>query len=92
MSTATTRQITLRLPEALYQTVKRVAKRRRTSINRLAQEGLKRLAQEELATRMREAYDELGADAEASDVETFLAAQSEVVSRDPVQGTQAKSR
>lgn len=83
MSAPPTRQITLRLPEGLYQTVKRVAKRRRTSINRLAQEGLKRLAQEELATSMREAYDELGADAEESEVETFLPAQSEVVSRDP---------
>ena len=82
MSTAPTRQITLRLPEGLYQTVKRVAKQRRTSINRLAQEGLERLAQEQLAAHMRSAYDALGTDAEGNDVETFLAAQSEVVSRD----------
>ena len=83
MKTAPTRQITLRLPEALYQTVKRVAKRRRTSINHLAQEGLERVAQDELAVRMRVAYAELAADDEENDVETFLAAQSEVVNRDP---------
>ena len=82
MRTAPTRQITLRLPEALYHTIKRVAKQRRTSINRLAQEGLERLAQEEIAARMREAYEALSSDAE-EDVEIFLAAQSEVVARDP---------
>jgi hypothetical protein len=32
---------------------------------------------------MRAAYDELGADAEESDVEPFLPAQSEVVHHDP---------
>ncbi|MBI3328392.1 MAG: hypothetical protein HYZ81_17030 [Nitrospinae bacterium] len=79
-----TRQITLRLPEALYYTVKRVAKQRHTSINRLAQEGLERLAHEELAVRMRAAYDALSTDAEETNVEIFLAAQREVVNRDPV--------
>jgi predicted DNA-binding ribbon-helix-helix protein len=83
MKTTVARQITLRLPEPLYQTVKRVAKRRRTSINQLAQEGLERLAQEELAAQMRAAYDEIGADAEGTDVEPFFPAQSEVVTHDP---------
>ena len=83
MSTTATRQISLRLPEALYRTVKRVAKERHVSINRLAQEGLELPAQEELAARMWAAYDALGTDAEETDVETFLAVQSEVVSRDP---------
>lgn len=75
-------QITLRLPEPLYQAVKQVATKRRTSINRLAKEGLERLTQEELAVRLRAAYDALGADP-SSEVEIFLPAQSEVVVRDP---------
>ncbi|NCO35031.1 MAG: hypothetical protein AUJ92_07660 [Armatimonadetes bacterium CG2_30_59_28] len=83
MNVAVARQITLRLPEPLYQTVKHVAKRRHTSINRLAQEGLERLAEEELADRMRAAYDELGAHPDECDVEIFFAAQSEVVTREP---------
>jgi hypothetical protein len=83
MRTTTARQITLRLPEPLYQTVKRVAKQRRTSINRLAQEGLERLAQEELSVQMQAAYDELGAAVEENDVERFFSAQSEVVTHDP---------
>ena len=82
MKTAPARQITLRLPEPLYLTVKRLAKRRRTSINQLAQEGLGRLAQEELAAQLRAAYEELGAEAEESDVERFLPAQREVVNHE----------
>lgn len=82
MKTEPVRQITLRLPEELYQIVKRAAKRRRTSINRLAREGLGRLAQEELAAQMRAAYDRLGAQAEDSDVELFVSAQREVVSHE----------
>jgi len=75
--------MTLRLPEPLYQTVKRVAKQRRTSINRLAQEGLERLAREALAAQLRAAYDALGAHLDESSVDTFFAAQAEVVGRDP---------
>jgi predicted transcriptional regulator len=83
MNSTETRQITVHVSEALYQAVKRMAKQRRTSISRLAQESLERLAQEELAAHMRAAYDELGADSEESDVEPFLPAQSEVVRHDP---------
>ena len=78
MEAILTRQVTLRLPDALYQTVKQLAQERRASINQLAQESLERLTQEHLAARMRAAYEELGADAE-SEVETFFAAQSEAV-------------
>jgi predicted transcriptional regulator len=83
MNAPETRQITVRLPEALYQAVKQLAKRRHTSVNRLAQESLERLARKELAVHLRAAYDELGKDAEESDVEPFLPAQSEVVNHDP---------
>lgn len=83
MSTVPVRQITLRLPEPLYETVRGLARRRRSSINRLAQEGLERLAQEELATQMRAAYDELGSESAACDVEVFFDARREVVTRDP---------
>lgn len=82
MATSGVRQITLRLPDPLYETVKRVAKRTHKSINQLAQEGLERLVQEELAAQMKAAYEALGAEAEDNDVEPFFSAQSEVVLRD----------
>jgi hypothetical protein len=78
MEATLTRQVTLRLPDTLYQSVKQLAQERRASINQLAQESLEKLAQEHLAAQMRAAYDALGADAE-SDVEPFFAAQSEAV-------------
>lgn len=83
MSTATARQVTLRLPDPLYRAAKEVAERRRTSINRLAREGLERVTRDDLAAQMRAAYDALGADAEGADVAPYLAAQSEVVLREP---------
>ena len=83
MNSTETRQITVQVSEALYQVIKRLARQRRTSISRLAQESLELLAQEEWAAHMRAAYDELGADSEESDVEPFLPAQSEVVRHDP---------
>ena len=82
MNTTTDRQITLRLPERLYQTVRRVAKQRRTSINRLACEGLEQLTKDEVAAQMRAAYDELGNAADENEVEDFLPAQSEVVNHE----------
>jgi hypothetical protein len=73
------RHITLRLPEPLYHRVKRLAKKKRVSINRLAQEGLEALAEQALAEELRAAYDALGADEEENDVEFFLPAQLEVL-------------
>ena|SRR5690348_15667714 len=78
------RQITLRLPKRLYDRVKQLARKRRVSMNRLAQEGLEALAQAALAQEMRAAYDALGADADETDMEPFLAAQREVVEREPI--------
>jgi len=83
MATAPARQITLRLPESLYRQVKQLARKRRTSINKLAQEGLETLAQEDLAREMRAAYDALGMAPEESDVDIYLSARREVVFREP---------
>lgn len=77
-ATTPARQVTLRLPEPLYQSVKRAAKARHTSINQLAQQQLEKLAQDDLHARLAAAYDELADDAE-TDVEPFFAAQSEVI-------------
>jgi hypothetical protein len=83
MAAATSRQITLRLPESLYDQVRQIARKRRVSINRLAQESLESLAREALAEEMRAAYDALASDPEATDVEPFFEAQREVVTREP---------
>lgn len=83
MATAPARQITLRLPERLYRQVKHLARTKRVSVNKLAQESLEALAREAAAREMRAAYDALAMDTEESQVETYLPAQSEVVSREP---------
>lgn len=82
MKTSETRQITLRLPESLYQTMKRLSKERKVSVNRLAQESMEKIAREQLEKQMRDAYEELGKDAEENDVEIFLSAECEVVLKD----------
>jgi hypothetical protein len=78
MAEVTARQITLRLPEPLYQQVRELARKRRTSVNRLAQQGLEALAREALEEELKAAYDSLGADGEETDVEYFLPAYREV--------------
>jgi hypothetical protein len=69
--------VTLRLPESLYENIKGLAKRRHISINSLAQQELERLAEAELAARMRAGYEALSSD--EADAEVFFAAQSEVL-------------
>src|SRR5216117_2018926 len=83
MAKAISRQITLRLPESLYHQVRQIARKRKVSIHRLAQESLEALAREALAEEMRAAYDALASDPEATDVELFFEAQREVVIREP---------
>ncbi len=80
-SKSSARQVTLRLPEPLYQSVKRVAKERRTSINRLAQEQLEHLAKQETQDRLTAAYEALAGD-EETNVTAFFTAQSEVARRE----------
>ncbi|MEW6364555.1 MAG: hypothetical protein AB1714_07935 [Acidobacteriota bacterium] len=50
------------------------------SVNRLAHEGIERLAEEEMAEKMRAAYRDPSTDAD-SNVERFLPAQAEVIRR-----------
>ena len=83
MAVSAGRQITLRLPEPLYNQIKQLAKQRRVSINRLAQESLEALTRGALEQEMRAAYDSLGAHIDETDVEPFLAAQREVLEREP---------
>lgn len=82
MGEVTARQITLRVPEPLYQQVRELARKRRTSVNRLAQQSLEALAREALEEELRAAYDALGSDAEETDVELFLPAFREVLDRE----------
>ncbi len=82
MNGSPVRQITLRVPEALYERVRKLARSRRVSVNRLAQESLEALAEEALGEEMQAAYAAL-ADDEETDVETFFSAQREVVIGEP---------
>ena len=84
MTANSMRQITLRLPEPLYLQARQLAQTRRVSINRLAQEGLETLAQQALVREMKAAYEVLAADSEETNVAIYLAAQREVVTRDPL--------
>jgi len=79
MPSVPTKQLTLRLPAAMYQNLRKVAKGRKTSLNRLARESLELLIEQELNAELRAAYDALGEDRDESDVEPFLEAQSQVV-------------
>ena len=82
MTTNPARQITLRLPEPLYTQIKQLARKRRVSINQLAQESLEATAHEALMHEMRAAYEALASDTEETDVEAFLPAQSEAMGHD----------
>ncbi len=84
MTADSMRQITLRLPEPLYLQARQLAQTRRVSINKLAQEGLETLAQQALVREMQAAYEVLAADPEETNVAIYLAAQREVVTRDPI--------
>lgn len=84
MTADSMRQITLRLPEPLYLQARQLAQTRRVSINKLAQEGLETLAQQALVREMRAAYEVLATEPEETNVAIYLAAQREVVTRDPI--------
>jgi len=83
MTAVSMRQITLRLPEPLYLQARRLAQTRRVSINKLAQEGLESLAQQAFVREMQAAYEALATNPAETEVETYFAAQREVVIRDP---------
>lgn len=75
-----TRQLTVRLPATLLSASKRLARRRRTSVNGLIRSLLEDVSRAERERELRRTYDELGADTEA-DVERYRHAQREVVRR-----------
>jgi hypothetical protein len=79
MSRVAHRQLTIRIPEGLYDRAAKIARKRGTSLNQLAIAGLDEIASQEKARRLRMAYESLSADASANDVEPCLAAQAEVI-------------
>ena len=79
MAKSPLRQLTLRLPDPLYRQVKRLAGRRKVSMNRLTQESLKALARRAEEQELLAAYEQVAGDAEETDVERFRAAQAEAV-------------
>jgi hypothetical protein len=83
MAEANARQITLRLSEPLYEQIRQLARKRRVSINKLAQESLAALAENALAEEMRAAYEAIADPAEESEVGIFFPAQREVVLGEP---------
>lgn len=73
----TQRAISLRLSLDLYDAVKRMAKAKRVSMNKLIEESLIAAAREERSNRVRKAFQMIPK--EEQDVEYGFAAQSEVV-------------
>ena len=82
MDTAEARQrvraFSVRVPEALYTEVHRVAASRNLSVNALVSEALAGVVEQAHDRDMYEAATLLGLDAEASEVEFAFAAQAEV--------------
>lgn len=79
MIRTSTRQFTIRVPADLYEQARTLARKKGTSINRLAAAGLSELARKDREEQLRRAYEQLGADAADTDVEPFLAAQADAV-------------
>lgn len=71
--------LTIRLPGGVYRAARRLAEREGISLNRLVAEALAERARQSTAKRLRDAYDELGRDAEEADSERFLAIQAEAL-------------
>lgn len=75
----TSKTITLRLPQELYVTAVDLAQRRKTSLNRLIQDGLELLRKEEENARLYDSFTIIGDDSGSSDVSFAAPAQSEIV-------------
>lgn len=72
-------QFTIRLPESLLSEARRIARRRRQSVNAVIRTALRRFAREDRQAMLRASYELLGSDRDDSDAEYFLAAQHEVL-------------
>ncbi len=84
--TTSTRQITLRLSPTLYEQIQQIARERRTSVNKLAQQELERLTRQQLEARLDAVYNALADDLD-TDVERFFPAQSETLVAQSDKGT-----
>ena len=73
--------MTVRLPEELYRTSSKVARRLRISLNELVKESLEAALKAEREKSLYEAFGQAGEDAAGADVEFARAAQREVVRR-----------
>ena len=69
----------IRIDGTLYARVKKLADSRKTSVNKLAVESLKSLADLSLRNDMIRAYDLLSQDYDEADAERYSALQSEVL-------------
>jgi len=78
MSDGKTKALTVRLPVELYEQGRMMARRRRMSLNRFLQEGLRAALWAEEQKRLYAAFGDAGRDSEA-DVEFTVAAQAEVL-------------
>jgi len=74
------RQLTVRVPRALYARAQDLARARRTSVNALVRQLLEQLDRFERDRDLQRAYDLLGRDS-GSEAEPFFEAQSEVARR-----------
>lgn len=81
MTSPGTQAITVRLPDRLLRETQRMATRRRSSVNALIRQLLEQAAEQERVALLRSSYDALAEDAGESDVEPYLAAQSEIARR-----------
>jgi hypothetical protein len=74
-----THRVILRLPTPLYTRIKQLAAERRVSVNQFARERLQEVADQALAQELRNAYETLAEDPEATDVEFFIPAAREIL-------------
>lgn len=73
--------LTVRIPSDLYEATRRIAVRRKLSMNALMQQSLARTVESEEERELFEGFERLGEDPEACDVSFAFAAQSEVALR-----------
>lgn len=71
--------LTVRLPDNVYLAARNMAERRGISINRLVQEAIAEKAEKSVEERLRQAYDMLAIDSEATEVENSFAIQAEAL-------------
>jgi hypothetical protein len=80
MSTSTsTRTVTLRLPQDLYEKTAELALRKNKSLNAVLQEGARRLLKEEEEKELSAGFDLLAQHPDECDVEYAIYAQAEVI-------------